>query len=185
MPSWRWRWPKGIPTSNPLSHYQRRTPDCRRARNSRCVSSRHHHDAAPAVILLHRFPEDWYEFHLIVPRLAKTFTVVAVDLRGVGKSAPSESGYDESNLAGGHSPDCYKTSVGTCLRGWAPRYRRNGRLSHHKGVIGFFSDISGILRNDGGTKLVLSSISLLNTFYYNDFAWNYVGIRLGSRRALC
>jgi len=47
-----------------------------------------------------------------------------------------------------------------------------------------FSDISGILRNDGGTKLVLSSISLLNTFYYNDFAWNYVSIRLGSRRAL-
>jgi len=53
----------------------------------------------PAVILLHGFPEDWYEFHLIMPRLAKTFTVVAVDLRGVGQSAPSASGHDAANLA--------------------------------------------------------------------------------------
>lgn len=53
----------------------------------------------PAVILLHGFPEDWYEFRLIMPRLAKTFTVVAVDLRGVGQSAPSPTGYDAANLA--------------------------------------------------------------------------------------
>lgn len=32
-------------------------------------------------------------------RLAKTFTVVAPDLRGVGESAPSETGYEASNLA--------------------------------------------------------------------------------------
>jgi pimeloyl-ACP methyl ester carboxylesterase len=53
----------------------------------------------PAVILLHGFPEDWYEFRLIMPRLAKAFTVLAVDLRGVGESAPSETGYDAANLA--------------------------------------------------------------------------------------
>jgi pimeloyl-ACP methyl ester carboxylesterase len=53
----------------------------------------------PALILLHGFPEDWYEFRLVMPRLAKKFTVVAVDLRGVGESAPSESGYDAANLA--------------------------------------------------------------------------------------
>jgi pimeloyl-ACP methyl ester carboxylesterase len=28
----------------------------------------------PAVILLHGFPQDWYEFHRIMPRLAKKFT---------------------------------------------------------------------------------------------------------------
>jgi len=39
--------------------------------------------SGPAVVLLHGFPVDWYEFHLIMPRLAKHFTVVAVDLRGV------------------------------------------------------------------------------------------------------
>lgn len=55
--------------------------------------------SGPAIILLHGFPEDWYEFRLMMPRLAKKFTVVAVDLRGVGESAPSETGYDAANQA--------------------------------------------------------------------------------------
>jgi pimeloyl-ACP methyl ester carboxylesterase len=55
--------------------------------------------SGPAIILLHGFPEDWYEFHHIMPRLAKKFTVVAVDLRGVGGSTPTPSGYDAANLA--------------------------------------------------------------------------------------
>jgi pimeloyl-ACP methyl ester carboxylesterase len=50
--------------------------------------------SGPALVLLHGFPEDWYEFRLVMPRLTKKFTVVAVDLRGVGESAPSETGYD-------------------------------------------------------------------------------------------
>jgi pimeloyl-ACP methyl ester carboxylesterase len=54
----------------------------------------------PAVILLHGFPEDWVEYRAIMPRLAKRFTVVAVDLPGIGGSAPSKSGYDASTLAG-------------------------------------------------------------------------------------
>ena len=55
--------------------------------------------SGPAVILLHGFPEDWYEFHKIMPPLAQQFTVVAVDLRGVGESTPAPSGYDAANLA--------------------------------------------------------------------------------------
>ncbi len=55
--------------------------------------------SGPAVVLLHGFPEDWYEFRLIMPALAKRFTVVAVDLRGVGESAQSTSGYEAANLA--------------------------------------------------------------------------------------
>ncbi len=53
----------------------------------------------PAVILIHGFPEDWYEFHKVMPQLAKRFTVVAVDLRGVGRSAVTPGGYDSANLA--------------------------------------------------------------------------------------
>ncbi|MGH6927801.1 MAG: alpha/beta fold hydrolase [Dongiaceae bacterium] len=53
----------------------------------------------PAVILLHGFPQDWYEFHRIMPRLAKSLTVIAVDLRGVGGSAATAGGYDAANLA--------------------------------------------------------------------------------------
>ncbi|WP_263487505.1 MULTISPECIES: alpha/beta fold hydrolase [unclassified Mesorhizobium] len=42
----------------------------------------------PAIILIHGMPEDWTEYQAIMPRLAKRFTVVAVDLPGIGKSAP-------------------------------------------------------------------------------------------------
>ena len=53
----------------------------------------------PAVVLLHGFPQDWYEYHELMPRLAKRFTVVAADLRGVGGSAATRDGYDAANLA--------------------------------------------------------------------------------------
>jgi pimeloyl-ACP methyl ester carboxylesterase len=53
----------------------------------------------PAIFLLHGFPQDWYAFHQIMPRLAKQFTVIAVDLRGVGGSAASAGGYDAANMA--------------------------------------------------------------------------------------
>ena len=51
------------------------------------------------VILIHGFPQDWFEYHVIMPRLAKQFTVIAVDLRGVGGSTATESGYDAANMA--------------------------------------------------------------------------------------
>src|SRR5262245_18800864 len=51
----------------------------------------------PVVILLHGFPEDWVEYRDIMPRLAKRFTIVAVDLPGIGKSAPAQGGYDSAN----------------------------------------------------------------------------------------
>src|SRR5947209_8938142 len=46
-----------------------------------------HGGAGPAIILLHGFPEDWYAYNRVMPQLAKQFTVVAVDLRGIGGSA--------------------------------------------------------------------------------------------------
>lgn len=53
----------------------------------------------PPLILLHGFPQDWYEFHQVMPRLAKKFTVVAVDMRGIGRSSVTTGGYDVANLA--------------------------------------------------------------------------------------
>jgi pimeloyl-ACP methyl ester carboxylesterase len=55
--------------------------------------------SGPAILLIHGFPEDWYEFHHVMPVLAKKFTVIAVDLRGVGESAPASGGFDAANLA--------------------------------------------------------------------------------------
>ena len=53
----------------------------------------------PAVVLIHGFPQDWFEYHAIMPRLAKQFTVIAVDLRGIGGSTATPGGYDAANMA--------------------------------------------------------------------------------------
>jgi pimeloyl-ACP methyl ester carboxylesterase len=53
----------------------------------------------PALILLHGFPEDWVEYRAIMQRLAHRFSVVAIDLPGLGQSAPIADGYDAANLA--------------------------------------------------------------------------------------
>jgi pimeloyl-ACP methyl ester carboxylesterase len=53
----------------------------------------------PAVILVHGFSQDWYEFRQIMPHLAKNFAVIAVDLRGIGGSSPTPSGYHAANMA--------------------------------------------------------------------------------------
>jgi pimeloyl-ACP methyl ester carboxylesterase len=55
--------------------------------------------SGPALVLLHGFPQSWYEFRRIMPRLAKSFTVVAVDLRGVGNSAAASDGFDIATMA--------------------------------------------------------------------------------------
>lgn len=53
----------------------------------------------PALILLHGFPENWSAYAEIMPQLAKRFRVVAVDLRGIGGSTPTEGGYDAATMA--------------------------------------------------------------------------------------
>src|SRR5579863_7558994 len=53
----------------------------------------------PAIVLIHGFPEDWFAYHAIMPRLAKRFTVIAVDLRGIGDSKATPGGYDAVNVA--------------------------------------------------------------------------------------
>lgn len=53
----------------------------------------------PTVILIHGFPQDWSEYRPIMPRLAKQFTVIAVDLRGIGRSTAKSGGYDAATMA--------------------------------------------------------------------------------------
>jgi pimeloyl-ACP methyl ester carboxylesterase len=52
-----------------------------------------------ALILIHGFPENWSAYHKVMPRLAKNFTALAIDLRGIGKSQATPRGYDAANLA--------------------------------------------------------------------------------------
>jgi pimeloyl-ACP methyl ester carboxylesterase len=53
----------------------------------------------PALVLLHGFPEDWLEWRRVLPRLAERFTVLAVDLPGVGGSDPGGRGHSAPDLA--------------------------------------------------------------------------------------
>jgi pimeloyl-ACP methyl ester carboxylesterase len=53
----------------------------------------------PPLILIHGFPQDWFEYQGIMPRLAMRFTVIAVDLRGIGGSKATPGGYDAANMA--------------------------------------------------------------------------------------
>lgn len=51
------------------------------------------------VMLLHGFPQTWYEWHRIMPALAERYTVIAPDLRGMGASSKPASGYDNRTVA--------------------------------------------------------------------------------------
>ena len=51
------------------------------------------------VVLLHGWPQTWYEWHHIMPALAKNYTVVAPDLRGLGDSSKPVTGYDGNTTA--------------------------------------------------------------------------------------
>jgi pimeloyl-ACP methyl ester carboxylesterase len=52
------------------------------------------------VILLHGFTETWYTWHRIIPELAEHYTVIALDLPGLGDSGePTEGRYDTCHLA--------------------------------------------------------------------------------------
>lgn len=54
----------------------------------------------PPVLLIHGWPGSWYYWRQVMPALARDFTVVAVDQRGIGLSDKPETGYDAGSLAG-------------------------------------------------------------------------------------
>src|SRR3954468_16487432 len=53
----------------------------------------------PALVLLHGWPETSWEWHKVAPALAKTHTVIAIDLPGLGKSSIPSSGFDAATTA--------------------------------------------------------------------------------------
>jgi pimeloyl-ACP methyl ester carboxylesterase len=55
----------------------------------------------PALVLLHGWPQTWYEWNRLLPELAGEYTVIAPDLRGGGESdrVPAPGGYDKHTLA--------------------------------------------------------------------------------------
>jgi pimeloyl-ACP methyl ester carboxylesterase len=55
--------------------------------------------SGPAVMLLHGWPQTWYEWRHVIGLLGDKFTVVAPDLRGFGYSSKPTSGYDAATIA--------------------------------------------------------------------------------------
>uniref|UniRef100_B0T6Q0 Alpha/beta hydrolase fold n=1 Tax=Caulobacter sp. (strain K31) TaxID=366602 RepID=B0T6Q0_CAUSK len=53
----------------------------------------------PPLVFIHGFPQTWWEWRRMLPGLAKTNTVVAVDLRGAGHSDCPQEGYDKATMA--------------------------------------------------------------------------------------
>jgi pimeloyl-ACP methyl ester carboxylesterase len=55
-------------------------------------------DADP-VLLLHGWPQHWYEWRHVVPLLADRYRLVMPDLRGLGWTEVTSDGYEKENLA--------------------------------------------------------------------------------------
>ena len=55
--------------------------------------------SGPPVVLLHGWPQTWYEWRLVMPALAERYTVIAPDLRGLGDSSRPFGGYDKRTVA--------------------------------------------------------------------------------------
>jgi pimeloyl-ACP methyl ester carboxylesterase len=54
----------------------------------------------PPLLLVHGWPQTWYAWRLVMPALARDFTVIAPDQRGCGLSGKPGDGYDTGTLAG-------------------------------------------------------------------------------------
>ena len=53
----------------------------------------------PVVVLLHGWPQTWWEWRHVIPTLAQDYTVIAPDMRGLGDSSRPLVGYDKKTVA--------------------------------------------------------------------------------------
>lgn len=53
----------------------------------------------PPLVLLPAWPMTWWEYRKLLPELAKEFSVIAIDLRGMGASEKPAGGYDKKTMA--------------------------------------------------------------------------------------
>jgi pimeloyl-ACP methyl ester carboxylesterase len=55
-------------------------------------------DGSP-ILLLHGWPQHWYEWRGLVPTLSESYRLLMPDLRGLGWTEVTEGGYEKENLA--------------------------------------------------------------------------------------
>jgi pimeloyl-ACP methyl ester carboxylesterase len=78
----------------------------------------------PPLLLVHGWPENWYQYRALMPALARDFTVIAVDQRGMGLTEKPKHGYDSATLA---------NDLVALMKG-APRVRSCPRACRHGGA---------------------------------------------------
>jgi haloacetate dehalogenase len=66
--------------------------------------------SGPPLLLLHGFPQTHHIWHLVAPKLASTFTVVCIDLRGYGQSSKPAS-----SASSNHAPYAKSTMAKDCV----------------------------------------------------------------------
>ncbi len=54
--------------------------------------------AGEPLLLIHGFPQTWYEWKGVIDELAKNYTVIAPDYRGAGESDRPQTGYDKHTM---------------------------------------------------------------------------------------
>ncbi|GGS47203.1 MULTISPECIES: alpha/beta fold hydrolase [Actinokineospora] len=55
--------------------------------------------SGPPLVLLHGWPQTWWEWSKVMPALAERHTVIAFDLPGIGSSSIPTGGYDKARTA--------------------------------------------------------------------------------------
>lgn len=55
--------------------------------------------SGPPVVLLHGWPMTWWSWRHVIPQLARNYTVIAPDLRGLGDSSRPMTGYDKKTVS--------------------------------------------------------------------------------------
>ena len=55
--------------------------------------------AGPAILLVHGWMGSWFHWRKVMPLLAGSYTVIAVDARGYGDSDKPYAGYDGRTIA--------------------------------------------------------------------------------------
>jgi pimeloyl-ACP methyl ester carboxylesterase len=56
-------------------------------------------ETGPPLVLLHGWPQHWYAWRLVIPRLAERYRVICPDLRGLGWTEAPARGYEKESLA--------------------------------------------------------------------------------------
>lgn len=103
--------------------------------------------SGPPLLLLHGWPETWWEWHRVMPLLAEHFRVVAIDLRGAGFSDCPQGGYDKATLA--HDAHAVMVALG---------HRRYAVCGHDVGGMVAFAQAA--LNREAVTRLAILDVPL-------------------------